>query len=50
MIQRGKEAIGILSSMVMLDYDFDTNSDVFSFDAVFYAEALKVRLETSFAA
>jgi DNA modification methylase len=28
-------------SMVMLDYDFDSESDVFSFDAVFYAEALE---------
>jgi site-specific DNA-methyltransferase (adenine-specific)/adenine-specific DNA-methyltransferase len=25
-------------SMVMLDYDFNTDSDVFAFDAVFYAE------------
>lgn len=28
-------------SMVMLDYDFDTKSDVFDLDAVFYAEAIK---------
>lgn len=28
-------------SMVMLDYDFDTESDVFDFDAVFYAEAIQ---------
>jgi site-specific DNA-methyltransferase (adenine-specific)/adenine-specific DNA-methyltransferase len=27
-------------SMVMLDYDFDSGTDVFSFDAVFYAEAI----------
>ena len=28
-------------SMVMLDYDFDSESDVFVFDAVFYAEAIE---------
>ncbi len=28
-------------SMVMLDYDFDSETDVFSFDAVFYAEAIE---------
>jgi site-specific DNA-methyltransferase (adenine-specific)/adenine-specific DNA-methyltransferase len=28
-------------SMVMLDYDFDTESDVFDLDAVFYAEAIQ---------
>jgi len=28
-------------SMVMLDFDFDTKSDVFDLDAVFYAEALQ---------
>lgn len=28
-------------SMVMLDYDFDSESDVFDFDAVFYAEAIE---------
>jgi hypothetical protein len=28
-------------SMVMLDYDFDSETDVFAFDAVFYAEALE---------
>jgi hypothetical protein len=28
-------------SMVMLDYDFDTESDVFNLDAVFYAEAIQ---------
>jgi site-specific DNA-methyltransferase (adenine-specific)/adenine-specific DNA-methyltransferase len=28
-------------SMVMLDYDFDKESDVFDLDAVFYAEAIK---------
>jgi DNA modification methylase len=28
-------------SMVMLDYDFDTTSDVFDLDAVFYAEAIE---------
>lgn len=28
-------------SMVMLDYDFDTESDVFDLDAVFYAEAIE---------
>jgi hypothetical protein len=28
-------------SMVMLDYDFDTDSDVFDLDAVFYAEAIQ---------
>jgi len=28
-------------SMVMLDYDFDSKSDVFAFDAVFYAEAIE---------
>jgi len=28
-------------SMVMLDYDFDSESDVFAFDAVFYAEAIE---------
>jgi hypothetical protein len=28
-------------SMVMLDYDFDGKSDVFAFDAVFYAEAIE---------
>ena len=27
--------------MVMLDYDFDTESDVFDLDAVFYAEAIQ---------
>lgn len=36
-------------SMVMLDYDFDTNSDVFDLDAVFYAEAIeKVDWEVRF--
>ncbi len=28
-------------SMVMLDYDFDSGTDVFAFDAVFYAEAIE---------
>jgi len=28
-------------SMVMLDYDFDSESDVFAFDAVFYSEAIE---------
>jgi DNA modification methylase len=28
-------------SMVMLDYDFDSESDVFDLDAVFYAEAIQ---------
>lgn len=28
-------------SMVMLDYDFDTESDVFDLDAVFYAETIQ---------
>jgi site-specific DNA-methyltransferase (adenine-specific)/adenine-specific DNA-methyltransferase len=28
-------------SMVMFDYDFDTESDVFDLDAVFYAEAIQ---------
>jgi site-specific DNA-methyltransferase (adenine-specific)/adenine-specific DNA-methyltransferase len=28
-------------SMVMLDYDFDSESDVFDLDAVFYAEAIE---------
>jgi site-specific DNA-methyltransferase (adenine-specific)/adenine-specific DNA-methyltransferase len=28
-------------SMVMLDYDFDTESDVFELDAVFYAETIQ---------
>ena len=28
-------------SMVMLDYDFDSDSDVFDLDAVFYAEAIE---------
>lgn len=28
-------------SMVMVDYDFDTKSDVFDLDAVFYAESLE---------
>jgi len=28
-------------SMVMLDYDFDRETDVFEFDAVFYAEAIE---------
>jgi DNA modification methylase len=28
-------------SIVMLDYDFDSESDVFVFDAVFYAEAIE---------
>ena len=28
-------------SMVMLDYDFDTKSQIFELDAVFYADALK---------
>lgn len=28
-------------SMVMLNYDFDTDSDVFDLDAVFYAEAIQ---------
>jgi site-specific DNA-methyltransferase (adenine-specific)/adenine-specific DNA-methyltransferase len=28
-------------SMVMLDYDFDSESDVFALDAVFYAEAIE---------
>jgi site-specific DNA-methyltransferase (adenine-specific)/adenine-specific DNA-methyltransferase len=28
-------------SMVMLDYDFDTESDVFDLDAVYYAEAIR---------
>jgi site-specific DNA-methyltransferase (adenine-specific)/adenine-specific DNA-methyltransferase len=28
-------------SMVMLDYDFDSESDVFAFDAVFYAEGIE---------
>ncbi len=28
-------------SMIMLDYDFDTESDVFDLDAVFYAEAIQ---------
>ncbi|MDK2741929.1 MAG: site-specific DNA-methyltransferase [Nitrospira sp. BO4] len=28
-------------SMVMLDYDFDSETDVFAFDAVFYAEAIE---------
>jgi site-specific DNA-methyltransferase (adenine-specific)/adenine-specific DNA-methyltransferase len=28
-------------SMVMLDYDFDTESDVFDLDAVFYAEGIQ---------
>jgi site-specific DNA-methyltransferase (adenine-specific)/adenine-specific DNA-methyltransferase len=27
--------------MVMLDYDFDTESDVFDLDAMFYAEAIE---------
>jgi len=36
-------------SMVMLDYDFDTESDVFDLDAVFYAEAIqKVDWEVRF--
>ena len=28
-------------SMVMLDYDFDENSQVFDLDAVFYADAIE---------
>ena len=28
-------------SMVMLDFDYDRESDVFAFDAVFYAEAIE---------
>jgi site-specific DNA-methyltransferase (adenine-specific)/adenine-specific DNA-methyltransferase len=28
-------------SMVMLDYDFDSETDVFAFDAVYYAEAIE---------
>ncbi|MCB4756531.1 MAG: site-specific DNA-methyltransferase [Elusimicrobia bacterium] len=36
-------------SMVMLDYDFDSESDVFAFDAVFYAEAIeKAKWEVRF--
>jgi site-specific DNA-methyltransferase (adenine-specific)/adenine-specific DNA-methyltransferase len=28
-------------SMVMIDFDFDTESDIFDFDAVFYADAIE---------
>ena len=28
-------------SMVMLDYDFDSSTDVFEFDAIFYAGAIQ---------
>ncbi len=36
-------------SMVMLDYDFDSESDVFDLDAVFYAEAIeKTKCEIRF--
>jgi DNA modification methylase len=37
----GKKANRETLSMVMLDYDFDKESDVFDLDAVFYAEALQ---------
>jgi DNA modification methylase len=37
----GKKANRETLSMVMLDYDFDTKSDVFDLDAVFYAEAIQ---------
>jgi len=38
-------------SMVMLDYDFDAASDVFSFDAVFFAEGIeKAKWEVRFPA
>lgn len=37
----GKKANRETLSMVMLDYDFDTESDVFDLDVVFYAEAMQ---------
>jgi DNA modification methylase len=37
----GKKANRETLSMVMLDYDFDTESDVFDLDAVFYAETIQ---------
>lgn len=37
----GKKANRETLSMVMLDYDFDKESDVFDLDAVFYAEAIQ---------
>jgi site-specific DNA-methyltransferase (adenine-specific)/adenine-specific DNA-methyltransferase len=37
----GKKANRETLSMVMLDYDYDTVSDVFDLDAVFYAEAIE---------
>lgn len=37
----GKKANRETLSMVMLDYDFDKDSDVFDLDAVFYAEAIQ---------
>lgn len=37
----GKKANRETLSMVMLDYDFDAESDVFDLDAVFYAEAIQ---------
>ena len=45
----GKKANRETLSMVMLDYDYDTVSDVFDLDAVFYAEAIeKVGWEVRF--
>jgi site-specific DNA-methyltransferase (adenine-specific)/adenine-specific DNA-methyltransferase len=37
----GKKANRETLSMVMLDYDYDKESDVFDLDAVFYAEAIQ---------
>lgn len=37
----GKKGNRETLSMVMLDYDFDSESDVFDLDAVFYAEAIQ---------
>lgn len=37
----GKKTNRETLSMVMLDYDFDKDSDVFDLDAVFYAEAIQ---------
>lgn len=37
---RKKENLETLS-LVMLDYDFDTKSQIFELDAVFYADAIK---------
>lgn len=47
--EAGKKANLETLSMVMLDYDFDKESDVFDLDAVFYAEAIeKVGWEVRF--